>query len=80
MEFSLRNGIDLALTALWWIVLLRVLASWFDREGRYAATRLVHELSEPILAPLRRILPGGGSIDWSPLVAMLALQFLRRLV
>ena len=80
MEFSLRNGIDLALTALWWIVLLRVLASWFDREGRYGATRLVYELSEPVLAPLRRVLPGGGAIDWSPLVAMLALQFLRRLV
>jgi YggT family protein len=80
MELSLRNGVDLGLTVLWWIVFLRVLSSWFDREGRYAATRLTYELSEPILAPLRRFLPGGGAIDWSPLVAMLALQLLRRLV
>lgn len=80
MEFSLRNGVDLALTALWWIVLLRVFASWFDRDGRFAATRLLHHLSEPILAPLRQVLPGRGAIDWSPLVAMLVLQFLRRLV
>jgi YggT family protein len=37
-------------------------------------------MSEPILAPLRRILPPLGGIDWSPLATMLLLQFLRRLV
>lgn len=80
MEFSLRSGIDLALTLLWWLILLRMLASWFDGGGRYAATRVVYELSEPLLAPIRRLLPSGGALDWSPVIAMVILQILRRLV
>lgn len=80
MEFSLRVGIDLALTLLWWLILLRMLASWIDGVGRHAATRAIYELSEPILAPIRRLLPGGGGLDWSPVIAMLLLQLLRRLV
>ena len=80
MGGSLGAGIDLALTVLWWIVLLRVLTSWFDAATRSPISRLLFDLSEPLLAPLRRLLPTMGAIDWSPVAAMLLLQFLRRLV
>jgi len=80
MNESLLFVADLVLQTLWWVVLGRILISWFDPAGSGRIARILIEMSEPILAPLRRILPPLGGIDWSPLVTMLLLQFLRRLV
>ncbi|MFM8278908.1 MAG: YggT family protein [Candidatus Limnocylindrus sp.] len=80
MSESLLFVADLVLQTLWWVVLGRVLISWFDPAGSGRIARTLIEMSEPILAPLRRILPPLGGIDWSPLATMLLLQFLRRLV
>jgi YggT family protein len=80
MNESLLFVADLVLQTLWWVVLGRVLISWFDPAGSGRIARILIEMSEPILAPLRRILPPLGGIDWSPLATMLLLQFLRRLV
>jgi YggT family protein len=80
MSESLLFVADLVLQTLWWVVLGRVLISWFDPAGSGPIARTLIEMSEPILAPLRRILPPLGGIDWSPLATMLLLQFLRRLV
>jgi YggT family protein len=71
---------NLVLETLWWVVLVRVLLSWFDPAGSGRLARLVGEMSEPILAPVRRILPPMGGIDWSPLITMVVLQLLRGLV
>ncbi|MEI7605667.1 MAG: hypothetical protein RIQ87_27 [Chloroflexota bacterium] len=80
MNESLLFVADLVLQTLWWVVLGRILISWFDPAGSGRIARTLIEMSEPILAPLRRILPPLGGIDWSPLATMLLLQFLRRLV
>ncbi|MCU0491764.1 MAG: YggT family protein [Chloroflexaceae bacterium] len=56
------------------LILARVLISWIDPMGNMRATQILHELTEPILAPIRSILPNIGMIDLSPLVAMLLLQ------
>ena len=80
MNESLLFVADLVLQTLWWVVLGRILISWFDPAGSGRIARTLIEMSEPILAPLRRILPPLGGIDRSPLATMLLLQFLRRLV
>ncbi len=61
---------------LFWAILLRACLSWFAVDTRASgAGRLLDDVTEPIMAPLRRIIPPIGSIDVSPLVAMLLIQF-----
>lgn len=68
--------IGLVFQTLWWVILGRVLISWFDPTGSYRISRIIYDMSEPILAPARLILPTFGGVDWSPLVTMIVLNLL----
>lgn len=65
---------------LWLLVLGRVLVSWVDPTGRNVLSQYLYSLTEPMLAPIRRVLPQSGMFDWSPLVLMLGLGVLLRVV
>ncbi|MGH7546947.1 MAG: YggT family protein [Gemmatimonadales bacterium] len=61
-------------------LLLRVLASWFGF-FRYARwMRPAYALTDWLVEPIRRLLPPTGAIDWSPLVAWLALWMVKELL
>ena len=67
-------------TILVWAIIGRALLSWFPvRPGNpfYPLALILHQITEPILAPLRRIIPTIGPIDISPIVALLLLQFIQ---
>lgn len=69
------------LLQIYWIILLiRVLVSWFPIDPYNRVVRLLYDLTEPVLAPIRSILPPIGMMDFSPLVALLLLSFLQQLV
>lgn len=72
--------INLVFETLWWVILGRVLMSWFDPAGSYRISRILFDMSEPILAPARRILPTPGGVDWSPLVTMISLNLIQNLI
>lgn len=61
-------------------IFLRAIISWFpvDPGSRFVAT--LYQITEPILGPLRSIIPRIGMIDISPLVAIIALQVIAGLV
>ena len=61
--------IEILCTVLTIIILLRVIVSWYVSPTN-ALFRFLHRLTEPILAPLRRIIPRVGPLDLSPLVAV----------
>jgi YggT family protein len=77
---STQAVVNLIFETLWWVILGRVLMSWFDPSGNYRISRILYDMSEPILAPARRILPTFGGVDWSPLVTMIALNLLQGFV
>jgi YggT family protein len=77
---STQAVVNLIFETLWWVILGRVLMSWFDPSGNYRISRILYDMSEPILAPARRILPAFGGVDWSPLVTMIALNLLQGFV
>ena len=62
------------------VVLATVVMSWVRVDWRNPLARVVYSLTEPVLAPVRRVLPAMGGLDFSPMVVLLALQFLRRLL
>jgi YggT family protein len=61
-------------------VLGRVLISWVDPMARNTVSRYVVVLTEPMLAPIRRVLPQTGMFDFAPLILMLGLGVLLRVV
>lgn len=76
----LVSFIILLLNVLSYAILGRVLLSWVDQGGNMRITQILHEITEPMLAPLRGILPSGGMFDFTPIIAMLLLQVLEMLV
>lgn len=73
--------LNLLFTVLSIAVIARALLSWFDPTMRFPISQLLVDLTEPIIAPIRRIVPPlGGMIDLSPLVALVLLQVIERVI
>jgi YggT family protein len=73
--------LNLLFTVLSLAVIARALLSWFDPGMRYPVSQLLVDLTEPIIAPIRRIVPPvGGMIDLSPLIALILLQVIERVI
>jgi len=66
--------------ALWLVVLGRVLVSWVDPQFKNPVSRFLFETTEPLLAPVRRVMPQTGMFDFAPLVVLLVLGVLMRVV
>ncbi|MGL4225459.1 MAG: YggT family protein [Vibrio sp.] len=64
---------------LFWVLLIRAILSWVS-QGRSPIEYVFHQLTEPMLAPIRRILPAMGGFDFSVLVLFIALQFANFLI
>jgi YggT family protein len=74
----LRLLLQSLVTAAWLVVLGRVLMSWIDPRYERPLGQFLYSLTEPFLAPLRRVLPQAGAFDLSPLVLLLGLGLLMR--
>ena len=59
--------------ALAFIIFLRAILSWFAISPNNPVMVFLHYVTEPILAPLRRIVPRAGMIDITPMVAIILL-------
>ena len=68
-----RNLVELLVLAVWLLMLGRVLVSWIDPHGRGQAASFLFRATEPILAPVRRILPPTGMLDFSPFLVLIVL-------
>jgi YggT family protein len=76
----LINFLRFLLIGLWLLILARVLLSWIDPTGRNRFSAFIIQTSEPILAPVRKLLPRTGMFDFSPLIVLLVLGALMRAV
>jgi YggT family protein len=62
------------------VVLVAVILSWVPLDRRNPLVTITHALTEPLLAPIRGILPPMGGLDLSPMVLLFALQLLKGLL
>jgi YggT family protein len=60
------------------LIFARILVGWVDPRGRNQATMFIIQTTEPILGPVRRVLPQTGMIDFSPTIVLLVLFVLMR--
>lgn len=62
-----------------WVVIISVLMSWFIRDPYHPVRQGVDNLVRPLLDPIRRMMPSTGMIDFSPIVLLILLRFVRML-
>src|SRR5690554_8017939 len=67
------------LSVLFWLVIIMAIMSWFS-QGYNPMMAMLHQLTYPFLAPIRRIIPPIGGLDLSVLVLIIAIQFVRILL
>jgi YggT family protein len=83
MRYSLPEVLILFLSRLieiyYYLILARVLMSWFVQDRGNRIYQFLYSITEPVLAPIRRIIPSMG-LDFSPIVAFLLLQIISRML
>ena len=62
------------------VVFAAVILSWMRLDRRNPLVTMVRGLTEPVLAPIRSVMPQMGGLDFSPMVLLIALQILRGLL
>ncbi|MBI4572961.1 MAG: YggT family protein [candidate division NC10 bacterium] len=78
---ALAGVLNWVLWAYMWIIIIRALLSWVNPDPWNPIVQFLNRVTEPVLAPLRRRLPTWQwGIDFSPLVAILAIYFIQRFV
>ncbi|MEW6534589.1 MAG: YggT family protein [Candidatus Auribacterota bacterium] len=61
------------------ILFIRIIMSWIQPDPYNPVVRFLHSMTDPILIPLRRIIPPlGGMIDLSPMILFILIEFLKR--
>ncbi|NVM22532.1 MAG: YggT family protein [Desulfobacterales bacterium] len=75
---ALAIVLNYALIFYMWIIIARAVLSWVSPDPYNPIVRFIHNVTEPVLYPIRRRLPlGFGGIDFSPMLVLFAIIFLR---
>lgn len=77
---TLLQIVDGIVTVLWLAIVVRSLLSWFPAAATNPFGRAVFQLTEPIISPIRRIMPRSSMIDLSPLIAIILLYIVRAML
>lgn len=72
--------VDWGIEILMLLILVSSVLSWVRPDPRNPLVKLLNGIVEPILLPIRSVLPAMGPLDLSPMVAMLLLWFLQSML
>jgi YggT family protein len=70
----------LFLRIMMFAIIIRAVLSWFDPRGQNPVSRALNEFTEPIIAPIRSIMPRMGMIDLSPMIAIFIIIMLQQMI
>jgi YggT family protein len=71
--------IDLIYYAIFILIFARIILSWVN-VGSYQLREWIFRLTEPLLAPVRRILPQSAGLDFSPMIVLIGAWIIRELL
>ena len=75
---AVAQALNLVLWLYMWIIIARALISWVNPDPRNPIVRFLYNATEPLLYRVRRTVPAfAGGIDFSPLIALIAIYFLQ---
>ncbi|MCX5668568.1 MAG: YggT family protein [Candidatus Omnitrophica bacterium] len=77
--FAVANILDVLLTIVYWLVIIRALISWVNPDPANAIVQFLYKTTDPILEPIRRRLPLNFrfGIDISPIIVIFLVMFLK---
>lgn len=76
LVIALAKVVNVVLTLAYWLILIRALISWVNPDPFNAIVQFLYKTTEPILYPIRRLLPP-IAFDISPIIAFLLIIFLK---
>jgi YggT family protein len=88
MLYALLRTLDLILGLVWWVFLIMIIMSWLisfnviNTRNQFVANvwRILNQVTEPILRPIRRIIPPMGGLDLSPIIVFIIIFFLQQMI
>lgn len=88
MTFAILQTLSFILNIVWWIFLIMIIMSWLisfnviNTRNQFVNSvwRVLNQITEPILKPIRRIIPPVGGLDLSPLIVFVIIFFLQNLI
>jgi YggT family protein len=72
--------VDLLLSLYVWIIIARAIISWVNPSPYHPVVRFIYRVTEPVLAPLRRIIPPIYGIDFSPIVVIFVIYLVKNIL
>ena len=81
MQNLLLQAVDKFFSLLYFLILIRIILSWIPGLRDSGFGRIIYELTEPILGPIRRMLDnspigGGMMLDFSPIIALFIMKII----
>ena len=85
---ALLQTLSMILTLVWWVFLIMIIMSWLisfnviNTRNQFVASvwRILNQVTEPILRPIRRVIPPMGGMDLSPIIVFVILFFLQSFI
>lgn len=85
---AILDIILLVLQLYWWIVIAMIIMSWLisfnviNTRNQFVAAvwRILNQLTDPVLQPIRRVMPNFGGLDISPIILFLIIFFIERII
>ena len=74
---AIANVLNLILSLFVWLIIIRALISWFNPDPYNTLFQFLYRITEPVLSIVRNAMPNLGGIDISPIVVLLAAEFLK---
>ena len=72
--------IDIALQLYVFVIFARVIISWLRVNPYNPIVRAIYELTEPVLSPIRNLMPRGMMLDFSPMIVIVLIFVIRRIL
>ncbi|BAU22464.1 hypothetical protein THC_0057 [Caldimicrobium thiodismutans] len=77
---ALLQVVDLLLTIYVWLIIARAILSWVNPSPYHPVVRFLYKATEPVLRPIRRILPPIYGLDLSPILVIFLIYFIKELI
>jgi YggT family protein len=80
LTYQLIGIINIAFRVLVYLIIARCILSFVRHDPYQPIIRFIYDVTEPVMKPFRRIIPSAGGLDFSPFIAVLAVEVIRVLV
>ena len=85
MFYAILQTLSFILNIVWWVFLIMIIMSWLisfnviNTRNQFVEMvwRVVNQITEPILRPIRRVIPPMGGLDLSPIIVFVIIFFLQ---